>query len=123
MKNKVLVGLCVLFGLMMVNAGANKLFGYIVPQLTPDQLVLQSAFETLKWIMPLVAVVEILGGVLIAIPKTRVLGALIILPVMIGIVIHHAVFEPATIAISLVMLVINVVVIVDNKDKFLPIVS
>ena len=41
------------------------------------------------WLLPLVAVVEITGGLLVIFPKTRALGAIIILPVMVGIVLHN----------------------------------
>ena len=102
MKNKILLVFTALFGLMMLNSGLNKLF---------------------KWLFPLVAIVEIVGGVLIAIPKTRALGAIVILPVMVGIVVHHAVHDPGTIAIALIMFAINLWAIIDNKDKYLPMIS
>lgn len=121
MKNKILIALTALFGLMMINSGLNKFFNYMpMPELTPQQLTLFGAFETIKWIFPLVGLVEVVGGLLIAIPKTRALGALVILPVTVGIVVHHAVHDPGTIAIALVMLGINVWAILDSKDKYLP---
>ncbi|MCB0469400.1 MAG: DoxX family membrane protein, partial [Flavobacteriaceae bacterium] len=88
MKTKILLILCVLFGLMMVNAGLNKFFNYMpMPEdITDEQMALFGAFGTIKWLMPLVAVVEIVGGILFMIPKYRAFGALVILPVMVGII-------------------------------------
>ena len=124
MKNKILLVLTALFGLMMVNAGLNKFFNYMpMPELTEHQLALFGAFALVKWIFPLVAIIEIIGGVLIVIPKTRALGAIVILPVMVGIVVHHAVHDPETIAIALVMFAINLWAIIDNKDKYLPMIG
>lgn len=124
MKNKILIVLCGLFGLMMLNSGLNKFFWYMpMPEPTPEQATLFAAFATIAWIFPLVAVAEIIGGILIAIPKTRALGALIIFPVMVGIVIHHAVHDPSTIAIALVLFAINVAALLESKDKFLPILK
>lgn len=37
--------------------------------------------------MPLVGFAEVIGGVLIILPRTRALGALIIFPVMVGIIL------------------------------------
>lgn len=121
MKNKVLFILCLLFGLMMINAGLNKFFNYLpMPELTEEQMALFGAFATIKWIFPLVAFIEVIGGVMFIIPKTRALAALVILPVMVGIVAHHAAHDPAGLAIPLIMMAINILVIVDNKDKYMP---
>ncbi|MGK6351429.1 DoxX family membrane protein [Parapedobacter sp. DT-150] len=119
MKKKILLVLTILFGLMMVNSGLNKLFNYMpAPELTPEQMTIFGAFGTIKWVLPFVAIIEILGGILIAIPRYRALGAIVILPVMLGIVVHHATHDPATIGIALVMLAINLWAIADNWSKY-----
>lgn len=120
MKNKILLVLSILTGLMYLNAGLNKLFNYMpMPELTPEQLLLFGAFGTIKWLMPLVAVAEIVGGALMAIPKTRLLGALVTFPVLVGIIVHHAVHDPGTIVMPLVLLAITVWIFIDNKSKLL----
>jgi len=124
MKNKILTVLCVLFGLMMVNSGLNKFFNYMpMPEVSEEMMQVILGFVAIKWIFPLVAIVEIVGGLLIALPKTRALGALIILPVMVGIVVHHAVHDVETIGISLVLFAINIWAIVANWHKFKPLVK
>jgi len=122
MKKIVLTVLSVLFGLMMVNSGLNKFFNYMpAPEgLSEGAMNLMGAFINSGWIFPLVAVVEIVGGVLFALPKTRALGAIVILPVMVGIVLFHAVQEPANMAIVLVMLAINVWAIIENVPRYMP---
>jgi len=82
-----------------------------------------SGMMQMKWLLPLVAIVEIIGGVMIAIPKTRALGAIVILPVVVGIVVHHLVLDPKTAPMALVFLVINAWAIIDSKDKYLPMVK
>lgn len=110
---------CILFGLMFINSGLNKLFNYLpMPEMTSSQLELFAAFGKISWLMPLVAVVEIIGGIFSIIPRFRALGAIIILPVMVGIVIHHFVFEPSTIIIALVLFAINIWLIVLNWKKY-----
>lgn len=123
MKNKILTVLSLLFGLMMVHSGLNKLFHYMpMPEMTEEMMQIMGGFMTIGWIFPLVAIVEIIGGVLMAIPRTRALGALVILPVMVGIVVHHLVHDVATIGISLVLFAINIWAIVANWDKYAPII-
>lgn len=116
--------LCVLFGLMFLNAGLDKFFHYMpMPAMPPEMMKLFEAFGTIKWLMPLVGFIEITGGVLFIFPKTRALGALVILPVMVGIILHNSVFMPEGLAIAGVLALINIWVIADNWKKYQPMVS
>lgn len=120
MKSKILLVLSILFGLVMVNFGLNKFFNYIpMPEPTEEQMALFGAFGTIGWIFPLVALIEIVGGILFAIPKYRALGAIVVFPVLVGAVVHHLVHDPAGIGLALVMLLINLWVITDNREKYL----
>ncbi|WP_410220607.1 DoxX family membrane protein [Pedobacter sp.] len=116
--------LCLLFGLTFINAGLNKFFNYMpTPQLTETQQKFFEAFMQITWLMPLVATIEILGGLLFIIPKTRALGAIVILPVMVGILIHHSVIDPSGLAMALVLFVINLWIIIDNYRKYRVLIS
>jgi hypothetical protein len=77
---------------------------------------------TIGWLMPLIAVAEIVGGVLVMIPKYRALGAIIIFPVMIGIVLTHIVNEPSGLPMALALFAINLWMIFDNREKYLPMI-
>lgn len=115
-----------LFGLMFINAGLNKFLNYMpMPKPTPEQMKLFAAFEEISWLMPLVGVVEIIGGLLFIFPKTRALGAIVILPVMIGIVVHIFTIDKSTsgMAIAGIMFLINLWIIIDNKEKYKPLVK
>lgn len=124
MKNKILFVLSLLFGLMMINSGLNKFFYYMpMPEMTEEQIMVFESFVHIQWILPLVAFTEILGGLLIAIPKVRALGAIVIFPVMIGIIMHNITHSPEMILIPLIMLLINLWAIIDNKDKYLTMIK
>jgi putative oxidoreductase len=111
--------LCTLFGLMFLNAGLDKYFHYMpMPELPADMMKVAEAFGTIKWLMPLVAFIEISGGLLFIFPKTRALGALVILPVMVGIILHNATFMPSGLGIAGVMFLINLWMIADNWNKY-----
>lgn len=123
MKNKITLVLCVLFGLMMVNSGFNKFFNYMpMPKMPAEVMAAFGALIQIKWILPLVGIAEIVGGVLIAIPKTRALGALAVFPVTVGIIVHHLTHDIAGIGIGLVLFLINAWVIIENREKYLPMV-
>ncbi|WP_199119563.1 DoxX family membrane protein [Pedobacter sp. ASV28] len=116
--------LCALFGLMFLNAGLDKYFHYMpMPELPANMMKVVEAFGTIKWLMPLVAFIEISGGLLFIFPKTRALGALVILPVMVGIILHNATFMPSGLGIAGVMFLINLWIIADNWNKYKPMVA
>jgi len=115
--------LSVLFGLMFINAGLDKFLHYMpVPPMEGEMLKVGMAFGTIVWLMPLVGAIELIGGLLFAIPKTRALGAIVILPIMVGIVLHNAVYMPEGLAIAGPLLLINLWMIVDNANKYKPMV-
>jgi uncharacterized membrane protein YphA (DoxX/SURF4 family) len=125
MKKKILFVLCLLFGLMFINAGLNKFFNYMPAptDLPPSMLKVMKAFMDISWLMPLVGVAEVIGGVLFIIPKYRALGAIIVFPVMIGILLTNVFNAPSGLPIALVMLAINLWVLFENRVKYMPMVS
>ncbi|MBY0481952.1 MAG: DoxX family membrane protein [Chitinophagaceae bacterium] len=123
MKKKILFAVCILFGLMFINAGLNKIFNYLpVPKDMPENVKsMFGAFMQIKWLMPLVAFAEITGGILIIIPKLRALGAIIIFPVMIGIVLT-AFFLSSGYAMAFILLAVLIWVLFEEREKYLPMV-
>lgn len=120
MKEKILIVLCILFGLGMIVIGANKLVPFLpMPELTEQQKAIFSAFVTIKWLMPLVGIIEVLGGLLVAVPKTRALGAIILFPILIGIIAHHLTFDMAGIAIPAFFTLIDLWVLSENKARYM----
>ena len=116
--------LSVLFGLLFINAGLDKFLHYMpMPEPTPQDLEIFQAIEKLQWIMPLVGLVEIIGGLLFIFPKTRAIGAIVILPVMVGIVLHNYTFMPSGLAIAIPLLLINIWMIVDHRTRFMQLLA
>lgn len=110
-----------LFGLMFINAGLNKFLNYMpMPKPTPEQMKIFEAFNQLHWLMPLVGAVEVIGGLLFIFQKTRALGVIVILPVMVGIILHVFTIDKSTMGMSIagVLFLINIWMIFDNKEKY-----
>src|SRR5690606_4676090 len=122
MAKKVLFVVSALFGLMFINAGLNKFYNYMpVPEDLPTELVNDMmAMSEIIWLTPLVAVAEILGGILIIYPKTRALGSLVILPVFVGVLLTNTVVETSGLPLVLVLLAILIWILVSEKAKFKP---
>lgn len=114
--------LCLLFGLMFINVGLDKFLHYMpMPQDMPQEAKdAFGALSKLPWLLPLVGLVEIVGGLLSLFPKTRALGAIVILPVMVGILLHNCTVAPAApgIGIAAVLFLINLWMLIDNRKKY-----
>jgi hypothetical protein len=124
MKKKILFVVSLLFGLMFINSGLNKIFHYMpMPKDLPEGLLkVMGAFMEITWLFPLIATFEIIGGILFITNKYRALGAIIIFPIMIGILLTHITVAPSGLPIALVLFAINLWVIVENREKYLPMI-
>lgn len=124
MKKKILFVVSLLFGLMFINSGLNKFFHYMpMPKDMPeDTMKFFTAFMTISWLMPLVATFEIIGGILFITNKYRALGAIIIFPIMVGVLLTHIVNVPSGLPIALVLMAINIWVIIENRQKYMPMI-
>lgn len=120
MKEKIFFVLRLLFGLMFINAGLNKFFNYMPPpdDLPQRMLDVMAAFNEIGWLMPLVGFIEVVGGILFIPNKTKALGAIIILPIMIGIVLTNFTVVPSGLPIALILFAINLWVLFENRNKY-----
>ena len=123
MKSKILFGISFLFGAMMINSGLNKFLNYMAMEMPEAATSTIEAFIASGWLWPLIALVEIVAGILFIIPKTRALGAVMILPIVVGIVLFNIALSPSTLPLALVFLAINGWVIWENKNKYLPMLN
>jgi uncharacterized membrane protein YphA (DoxX/SURF4 family) len=124
-KNKILFVLCLLTGLMFINAGLNKFFQYMpMPKDMPDKMVkVGMAIAEIGWLMPLVGAFEVIGGLLLIIPKTRALGAVVLVPILTGILLANISMAPSGLPIVFVLIAVLAWVIIENRAKYLPMVQ
>jgi len=95
-----------------------------MPKDMPEEMMkVMQAFMDIGWLMPLVAIAEIVGGILFMIPRFRALGAIVIFPVMIGIVLTHIFILPSGIPLAIVLLAIELWVIFENRNKYIPMIQ
>ncbi len=123
MKKKILFIVCLLFGLMFINAGLNKFFNYMPPpkDMPQNAMAMFGALLQIKWLIPLIGVAEVVGGILVMIPRFRALGAIIIFPVMVGILLT-AISLAAGLPMVLVLWVVLIWVLIENSEKYLPMI-
>lgn len=124
MKNIILNIFSVLFGLMFINSGLNKFLNYMPkPEDIPEAMVeMTTAMMNIGWLMPLVALAEIIGGLLMFSKKLRPLGAIVIFPIMIGILLTHITVAPSGLPMAIILFVILLWVMYENREKYLALV-
>jgi putative oxidoreductase len=125
MKTRVLNILSIALGALMIFGGLNKLFQFVPnPPNLPEAMVKDmAAFNEISWLMPLVAVAELLGGLLIMLPKTRALGVLILFPIMIGILLVNTLVDTSGLIMVVVLSAILGWIMYENRDKYLPLIK
>ena len=114
-----------LMAAMFLNAGLNKIFNYLPPPPDLPEAMKKDleAFMEIKWLLPLVAVTEIVGALLIILKQTRPLGTLVLFPVVIGIALVHFIVEPQGIIISVILLALIAWNIWNQKSKYLNLIQ
>lgn len=125
MKNKILFTLSLLFGLLFINSGLNKFLNYMpMPTDMPESMLeLMGSFMKIGWFFPLVAIAEIVGGILFVSTKFRALGAIILFPILTGILLTHLINAPDGLPMAIILMAIEFWVIIENRDKYLPMIK
>jgi putative oxidoreductase len=125
MKAKILFGLSILFGLLLINGGLDKFFHYMpMPENMPEAMVKDfAALKEISWLIPLIGFAEVLGGILIIFPKTRALGALVIFPVAVGILLTNIFVDISGLIIAVVIWAILLWIIYENREKYMQILK
>jgi uncharacterized membrane protein YphA (DoxX/SURF4 family) len=124
MKSKILFVLCLLTGLIFINAGLNKFIHYMpMPKDMPEKVVKAGmAFMEIGWLMPLVGAAEIVGGILLILPRTRALGAIILIPVLMGVLLATIHTTPSGLPMVIILIAVILWTVFDNKEKYLPMI-
>lgn len=80
----------IVLALLMIIFGLNKFFGFI-PVEPPADPVAQQYMGAMfsSYLFKVVALTEIIGGVLLVIPNTKFIGWMVLLPVIFNIVAFH----------------------------------
>ena len=126
MKQKINLILSILFGGLLANTGLNKLLPKDLKYM-PKPEMLDAAKATMRalvesgWIWEMVGISQIIGGILLIVPKYRALGSIILLPVNIGIFLFHAIQDaPERMPMSIMILAINIWFVYDCRRKYKP---
>jgi uncharacterized membrane protein YphA (DoxX/SURF4 family) len=121
MKAKIDLVLRLLLGLAMLVFGLNKFIGFMAPPELPEAAgSLMGAFVESGYMMPLIALTEIVTGALLLSGFFVPLALVLLAPVTVNIVLFHLVLAPGGIAPGLVLFIINVYLFFVYIDAYWP---
>ena len=139
---KVITILSIILAIFMIEGGIDKFSGSKVDaektiskinkySLEKNEVVIQkilfiSGMKQTGYLWELIGFSEILFGLMIIIKRTRTIGAILLLPVTLNILLFHAFLEPDEI-LSLfhvaLLFLINSIIIIFNRNKVKPLFS
>lgn len=119
MKNKKIQFVAkLLLALPMIIFGANKFMGFIdVPPPDGETAMLFLGAMFSSYLVKLVGLIDIVGGVLLLIPRTAFVGYLCLLPIVINIVVFHFAHDLPGNGIWIPIALLTVVVGSGFRDK------
>ena len=119
--NKVTLVVRLLFGLMLVVFGLNGFLNFLPPPpMGPEAGAFMGALVSTKFYFPVVKTIEVLSGIAFLTNKKVAFAAIAVFPVMVAAFLFHLGLDPGGIGGAAAGLTFNIVLIVSNKEKYLP---
>ena len=118
MNSKILMVIRIVFALALLFFGANKLFHFMDPPPPPDEAIGYWAALTVTKTMTVVAIVEIAAGIALLLNKYAALMMIILMSVSVNAVLYHLALDSANIIMAVVLIVLNIVMFYNYKDKY-----
>lgn len=123
MNPKVTMGLRILFGVFCLIFGLNKFLGFLpMPEIPGDGGTLMGIYAT-SGFMTIIGVLEILGGVALLLNKFVPLSLTFLVAIMFNAFLFHALHDIANIGGAVLGLVLGLLLVYANKDKFSELLS
>jgi len=119
MNSKLTMVLRLLLGLILLVFGANKFFNFLpMPPMEGAPGEFMGALGKTGYMFPLIALTEIVAGVLLLINKWKGLALIFAAIISVNIVLFHLALAPAGIALAAVVAVLNIILMYANWSKF-----
>jgi len=111
----------ILLGVLLITFGLNKFLNFMpVMELSAPGLEFMGAFVKIGYGMSVVAVVEIIAGVLIAFNMYRALALVALFPIMLNALLFHMFLDPENMLPAVLAILMNVFLMYAVRDKYEP---
>lgn len=124
MRARIALVVRIILGLMLAVVGLNKFLQFMpAMQMAPPAMNLMGALIASGYVMPMVAMVEIIVGALLLTNKFVPLALILLAPLSVNVVLFHLFLDPASIGPAALVTIMNIYLAYVNKDKYRPLLS
>lgn len=120
--------LSIALGIFFIYKGINKnlLYDYSIPKIIEEGSSKPIEYQNLMKVlydskfMIIIGVLEVLSGLLLIIPKTRLLGSIVLMPVILNIFLFHLIIDnrPHELVETGIPLLVNIIIFVHYYPKW-----
>ncbi len=109
----------VLLGLLLIVTGFNKFLMFMpMPEMVEPAKQFMEALVATGYVMPIVAFVEIVTGIMIIFNRYQALALVILFPIMLNAFLFHLFLDIGGVGGSAMVIIFNTYLLIVNKDKF-----
>ncbi|MBU2526627.1 MAG: DoxX family membrane protein [Bacteroidetes bacterium] len=124
MNAKLLMVVRILLGLVLIIFGANKFANFMPAGEMPEAAGnFFGAMVATGFMIPLIAIVEIVVGALLVLNKWVPFALTALVPLSVGFVLFHLALAPAGILPAAVVVILHILLLFSYKDKLKPLFS
>ena len=119
MNNKLKITTRIILGIVLLVFGMNKLIPFLPPQNMSEE-VMQAfgALMALKFILPTVAIIEVLVGLSLLANRFTSLALVVLMPISYSIAAFHLALDPAGIMPAAFVALLNISLLVINRSTY-----
>jgi len=111
----------VILGVVLISFGLNKFINFMpAVELSAPGLEFMGAFIKIGYGMTVVAVVEIIAGILIAANVFRALALVALFPIMLNALLFHVFLDPENMLPAVLTILMNIFLMYAVRDKYAP---
>ncbi|MCW4470827.1 DoxX family membrane protein [Flavobacterium sp. MFBS3-15] len=111
----------ILLGLILIAFGANKLYSFIpLPQPSPEAASFMESLASTGYVLTIVAVFEILIGLLLLVKKWVPFVLLLLVPLSLNILFFHLFLDVPSIGTAILVVVMNGILLYKHRMKYKP---
>ena len=124
MNPKVITGARIVLGLMLVVFGLNKFLQFMpTPPMTDEAGSFIGALVGTGYMMPIVAVIEIVVGALLLLNRYVALALLLLAPISVNIVAFHLFLDIGGIGGAAFVFILNVFLLFAYRNRYQPLLT
>ena len=116
---KVTAIISVLLGIILITFGLNKFLNFMpAMELAPPGMEFMGALVKTGYVMVIVAIIEIITGILIATNKYRALALVVLFPILLNALLFHLFLDPVNALPAVLAIAMNIFLMYNNKEKY-----